>query len=213
MQLTKYTHACVRFDDGDRTLVVDPGAFSEVDAALDGADAVLITHEHADHIDVDKLRAALERDPRLRLWAPPSVAGGFADLGEQVTAAEPGQAFDAAGFSIRAFGGQHAVIHPAIPTIANVGYLIEGTVYHPGDAFFVPPVPVGVLLAPMHAPWSKLSEVIDFTIAVKAPKVSGIHDSLLGPTGLGMVQSMVGQFGEPHGSEFVALASGDTLDV
>ena len=85
--------------------------------------------------------------------------------------------------------------------------------YHPGDAFFVPPVPVGVLLAPMHAPWSKLSEVIDFTIAVKAPKVSGIHDSLLGPTGLGMVQSMVGQFGEPHGSEFVALASGDTLDV
>jgi L-ascorbate metabolism protein UlaG (beta-lactamase superfamily) len=213
MQLTKYTHACVRLDDGDRTLVLDPGAFSEIDAALDGAQAVLITHEHFDHIDVEKVRAALERDSRLRLWAPASVAEGFADLGEQVVTTEPGQAFDAAGFAVRAFGGQHAVIHPSIPTIANVGYLIDETVYHPGDSFVVPPVPVGVLLAPLHAPWSKMSEVIDFVVSVRAPKVTGVHDSLLAPTGLGMVQSQVAGFGERYGSEFVALAPGDTLDA
>ena len=28
MQLTKFTHACVRLDDGDRSLTIDPGAFS-----------------------------------------------------------------------------------------------------------------------------------------------------------------------------------------
>ena len=28
MRLTKYTHACVRLDDGDRHLVIDPGSFS-----------------------------------------------------------------------------------------------------------------------------------------------------------------------------------------
>ncbi len=213
MQLTKYTHACVRLDDGDRTLVLDPGVFSEVDAALDGADAVLITHEHVDHIDADKLRAALERDPRLRLWAPASVAGTFADLGEQVSTAEPGQAFEAAGFPVRAFGGQHAVIHPAIPVISNVGYLIDDTVYHPGDSFAVPPVPVQVLLAPLHAPWSKTSEVIDFVVSVRAPKVTGVHDSLLTSNGLNLVHTLVGQMGDKYGSEFVGLKSGDTLDV
>ncbi|WP_375497550.1 MBL fold metallo-hydrolase [uncultured Jatrophihabitans sp.] len=213
MQLTKFTHACIRFDDGDRSLVIDPGAFSEVEAALDGADAVLITHEHADHIDTDKVRAALERDSRLRLWAPASVAKNFAELGEQVTTAEPGQAFDAAGFGVRTFGGQHAVIHPAIPVISNVGYLIGDAVYHPGDSFFVPPVPIEVLFAPLHAPWSKTSEVIDFVVSVRAPKVTGLHDSLLTSTGLNMVRTLVGQFGGQHGSEFVALAPGETIDA
>src|SRR2546425_10657184 len=105
MQLTKFTHSCVRFDDGDRALVVDPGVFSEVDAALDGAQAVLITHEHPDHIDTDKLRAAANRDPRLRIWAPSSVSSTLADLGEQVVTSAPGESFAAAGFAVRTFGG------------------------------------------------------------------------------------------------------------
>lgn len=212
MQLTKYTHSCVRFDDGDRTLVIDPGVFSEVAAALDGADAVLITHEHADHIDVDQLTAAAERNPRLAIWAPASVASQL-ELGEQVAVAEPGQAFDAAGFGIRTFGGQHAVIHPSIPMIANVGYLVEDSVYHPGDSFSVPTAKVDVLLAPLHAPWSKMSEVIDFVVAVRAAKTINLHDSLLTDTGRGMVEGHVGRIAGDYGTEFRHLAPGDTLDV
>ena len=73
MQLTKFTHACVRLDDGDRSVVIDPGVFSEVDEALDGTRAVLITHEHPDHIDLDKIRLALAGDSRLQLFAPAAV--------------------------------------------------------------------------------------------------------------------------------------------
>jgi len=80
MQLTKFTHSCVRFDDADRSLVIDPGVFSEVDEALDGAGAVLITHEHPDHISepswkalVGRLRAA---SPEFaELWARHDVRG------------------------------------------------------------------------------------------------------------------------------------------
>ncbi len=86
--------------------------------------------------------------------------------------------FDAAGFRVTAHGGQHAVIHPMIPVIANVGYLIEG-VYHPGDSFTVPAEPVQTLLLPTNAPWSKASEVVDFAISVRAPRVHQIHDSLI----------------------------------
>jgi len=179
MQLTKFGHSCVRVDDGDRTLVLDPGAFSDLDPALDGADAVLITHEHVDHVNGDRLRAAAQADPRLRIWAPAGVAASFADLGEQVVAVGAGESFEAAGFDVSTFGGQHALIHPLIPIVANVGYLIGGAVYHPGDSFVVPPAPVSTLLFPAVAPWSRMAEVIDFVIAVRAPKALPIHDGIV----------------------------------
>jgi len=179
MQLTKHGHSCVRIDDGDRTLVLDPGAFSDLDPALDGADAVLITHEHVDHVNPERLRAAAAADPRLRIWAPAGVAASLADLGEQVVAVGAGESFDAAGFPVRTFGGQHALIHPLIPIVANVGYLIGNGVYHPGDSFVVPPAAVTTLLFPAVAPWSKMAEVIDFVIAVRAPQALPIHDAIV----------------------------------
>jgi L-ascorbate metabolism protein UlaG (beta-lactamase superfamily) len=213
MQLTKYTHACVRLDDGERSLVIDPGVFSEVEQALDGVDAVLITHEHADHIDADRLRAAAKANSRLRIWAPSSVVASLADLGEQAVTVGAGESFDAGGFAVRTFGGQHALIHASIPVVANLGYLIEGSVYHPGDSFTVPSEPVSTLLAPLHAPWSKAAEVIDFVVAVRAPRVHPVHDSLLTDAGRGIVEAHVSRIGAEHGSEYSYLASGTTVTV
>jgi L-ascorbate metabolism protein UlaG (beta-lactamase superfamily) len=214
VQLTKYTHSCVRLDDGYRSLAIDPGVFSEVQAALDGVSAVLITHEHVDHLQVEELRSALQRDSRLRMWAPAVVAESFSDqFGEQVVTASPGQALDAGGFAVRTFGGQHALIHPSIPVIANVGYLVEESVYHPGDSFTVPPVAVQLLLAPIHAPWSKTAEVIDFVVSVRAPRAIGIHDALLTDAGRQLVESHVARIGGEHGSDYTAVRPGETMDV
>jgi hypothetical protein len=212
MQLTKYTHACVRLDDGDRQLVIDPGIFSELDQALDGVEAVLITHEHADHLDADRLRAAAKANSRLRIWAPSAVADSLAELGEQVVAVGAGESFDAGGFTVRTFGGQHAVIHPSIPVVANVGYLVAG-IYHPGDSFAVPSEPVSTLLAPLHAPWSKASEVIDFVVAVRAPRVHQVHDSMLTDVGRNIVQTHLARIGAEHGSEYSYLVPGTTVAV
>lgn len=179
MELTKFGHSCVRFDDGDRAMVIDPGVFSDVAAALDGAQAVLVTHEHRDHVDADKLLAAAEADPRLRVWAPAPVAEALGALGEQVVAVGAGESFEAAGFAVRTFGGQHALIHPLIPIVANVGYLVEDAAYHPGDSLVVPPVDVSTLLLPSMAPWARVGDLIDFAIAVRAPKAYPIHDALV----------------------------------
>jgi L-ascorbate metabolism protein UlaG (beta-lactamase superfamily) len=213
VELTNFAHSCVRLDDGDRSLVIDPGVFSDVDRALDGASDVLITHEHPDHIDVDRLRAAVERDSRLRVWGPPSVGGLLAKAGEQFTAVSPGESFEAGGFAVRPFGGQHAVIHSSIPVIANVAYLVDESVYHPGDSFAVPPVSVPTLLLPVHAPWSKIAEVIDFVIAVRPKSVHQIHDALLNEVGLGMVEGHVSRIGEQYGAQFRHVAAGDSVTV
>lgn len=218
MKLTKYTHACVRLQKNGRILVLDPGNFSECAEALDGADAVLVTHEHADHIDKPAVGGALGSNPRLELFAPEGVAAAMRDeapaAADRIHAVEPGSAFEAAGFAIRTFGGQHALIHPQIPVVANIGYLVDNSLYHPGDSFVVPEgVNVRTLLVPLHAPWSKSAEVLDFVISVRAPRAFQIHDGLLNEAGLQIVEGHVRRLAAKYGTDYRHLAAGESTEV
>ena len=218
MKLTKFTHACVRLEQDGRVLVFDPGTFSETDQALAGASAVLITHEHPDHVDVDAVVAALGSNTALELFAPEAVAGTLRskapDAGSRIHAAAAGEEFEVAGFAVRTFGGQHALIHPLIPVVANIGYLVDDNVYHPGDSFVVPDgIAVQTLLVPIHAPWNKVGEVVDFVIGVGAPQAFPIHDGLLNEVGRGMVEGHVTRIGAKYGTEFRHLSSGDSVEV
>jgi L-ascorbate metabolism protein UlaG (beta-lactamase superfamily) len=218
MKLTKFTHACVRIEKEDRVLVLDPGTFSETEQALAGAGAVLITHEHPDHIDVDAVSTALLANDALQLFAPDGVAAGLRSkapaAAERIHTVAVGRDFEAAGFPIRSFGGQHAVIHPLIPVVANIGYLIDSNVYHPGDSFVIPDgIDVRTLLVPIHAPWNKVGEVVDFVIGVRARHAFPIHDALLNDAGRGLVEGHVTRIGAKYGTEYRRLVSGESVEV
>lgn len=217
MELTKFGHACVRISDGDRRLAIDPGTFSEVAEALTDIDAVLITHEHPDHLDVEKLAAAAVRNPALRIWAPQSVADQLAGnqaFSDRVTAVGPGQSFVAGGLQVRTYGGQHALIHSSIPMIANVGYLVGDAVYHPGDSYVVPNAVVEALLVPINAPWAKVAETVDFTISVRAPRAFQIHDGLLNDSGRGGYERQLNRVGQLYGvTRFQHLDSGESVSL
>ncbi|KUM41717.1 MBL fold metallo-hydrolase [Arthrobacter sp. EpRS71] len=217
MKLTKYTHACVRLEKEGKVLVIDPGTFSESEEALSGAHAVLVTHEHNDHIDHAAVTAALRSNTALEVHAPAGVAAALkenADVTDRVHAVEPGSSFEAAGFSIRTFGGQHAVIHAQIPVVANVGYLVDGNVFHPGDSFVVPDgINVQTLLVPIHAPWSKVGEVVDFVISVRAPRAFPVHDGLLNELGRGIVEGHVTRIGARYGTTYTRLAPKESVEL
>ncbi|MCX4996752.1 MBL fold metallo-hydrolase [Streptomyces longwoodensis] len=211
MKLTKMSHACVRLEKDGRTLVLDPGGFSEEDAAA-GADAILVTHEHPDHFHEGRLRAALDADPATEVWALRSVA-------EQLAPAFPGRVhtvghgdtFTAAGFDVQVHGELHAVIHPDLPRVTNVGYLVDdGLVFHPGDALTVPGHAVETLLVPVQAPWSKISEVIDYVREVGPRRVYDVHDALLTDLARPIYDTHLGNLG---GSEHLRLAPGGTADL
>ncbi|AXO33154.1 MBL fold metallo-hydrolase [Micromonospora chalcea] len=209
MQVTKYAHSCLRLEHDGAVLVVDPGVFSDP-AALDGADAVLITHEHPDHVDVPALTRALERRS-VPVHGPASLAGVLGDAAEALVTVEPGQSFTVAGVPVRAYGGQHAVIHPDIPVIQNLGYLFADVVYHPGDSLFVPDdVQVDTLFAPIHAPWSKFSEVVEFIRAVAPRRAYALHDALLNDNGLGVLDR---QYTALSKTDYRRLEPGTRIDA
>ncbi|MGY1671605.1 MBL fold metallo-hydrolase [Geodermatophilus sp. SYSU D00710] len=209
MELTKHGHACVVVSDGDRRLVIDPGVFTDP-AVLEGATAVLVTHEHPDHLAADRLRAALDADPALEVWTNPSVAG---QLGGRVHAVGDGDALTVAGFDVTVHGEWHAVVHPELPRVRNVGFLVGGQVFHPGDALTVPGTPVPILLLPLHAPWSKAAEVIDYVRAVGADQAYAVHDGLLNDAGLGLVGSLLGERGPGTPTPYARLAPGESVEL
>jgi L-ascorbate metabolism protein UlaG (beta-lactamase superfamily) len=212
MELTKHGHACVVLSEDGRRLVIDPGAYSDP-AVLQGANAVLVTHEHADHVVPDQLRAAMDADPGLEVWTNRSVAESLEGLGSRVHVVGAGDAVSAAGFDVHVHGELHAVIHPEIPRIPNIGFLVEGLVFHPGDAFTVPDEPVTTLLLPIHAPWSKASEVIDYVREVRADQAYALHDGLLNDTGLGLVTGLLGERGPGTPTPYSRLSPGESVDL
>ena len=210
MRITKFGHACVRLEHGGRSIVLDPGMFTEPEA-VDGAGAVLITHEHPDHYLPDLLRRtdapvftiAAVAD-RIREDAP--------DVFERVTVVAPGETFDP-GIPVRVVGELHAVIHPEMPRFFNSGYVVTGdlTVYHPGDSLTMPDEDVDVLLVPSSAPWLKASEAVDFARAVKAPRNVAIHDRIYTEAAHGILEGHMNAFLPAAGQSYVRLADGADL--
>lgn len=208
MRITKFGHACVRFEGEGTAVVVDPGMFTSPEA-VDGATAVLLTHEHPDHVDPGHLR---------RTSAPIHTVAAVADtlpddLRERVSLVTPGSSFDA-GLPVTIVGEQHAVIHPELPRVPNSGYLLDvaGTTYfHPGDALTVPDVPVDVLLLPVSAPWLKVSECIDYARTVAAPRNIAIHDEVYSAAGLAIVGGHLERFLGAQGLEYARVEPGGEL--
>ena len=213
MRVTKFGHACVRFEYDDVVAVIDPGGFTDR-AALEGAGTVLITHEHPDHYDAENLRAS-----NAAIWTIAEVAERIAedapDLMERVHVVSPGEEFDV-GLPVRAVGEQHAVIHSELPRVHNSGYLLnlgDALVYHPGDALTGPGTDVDLLCLPVSAPWLKISEAIDFARAVGAPRNLAIHDRIYSEAGLGIAGGHLGRFLAATGQDYARIADGADLDL
>ncbi len=209
MQLTHFGHSCLLAgfaagDGAETTVLFDPGTFSHGFEGITGLSAILITHQHPDHVDTARLPALLEANPRAALYADPQTA---AQLGGPWQAVHPGDQFAIGELTVRGLGGRHAVIHPEIPVIDNISYLIgEGghaaRLMHPGDALFTPGEPVEVLATPAAAPWMKISEAVDYLRAVAPTHAVPIHQAIIDPSARGIYH---GRLAEMTDTDFRVL--------
>ncbi|MEV7093860.1 MBL fold metallo-hydrolase [Amycolatopsis sp. NPDC051045] len=207
MRIVHFGHACLLLETGSERILIDPGTFSTGFEGERELSAVLITHQHFDHLDVERLPKVLEANPAAKLIVDPGSAPEVEKLGLEFEVADVGAAFAIGDTSVKAVGGQHAVIHADLPVIPNIGYVFDdGAFFHPGDSFFVPEQKIDVLGLPTGAPWLKAGEAVDYLRAV-APRVAvPIHEAVLANPAM-----HYGLFGNlaPEGTEVKVLDRGE----
>jgi L-ascorbate metabolism protein UlaG (beta-lactamase superfamily) len=219
MQLTHLGHACLLVELDGARILLDPGVFSHGFEELTDLDAVVITHQHTDHVDVERLPMLLEANDGAQLLVEPETCADLRSAGIDATPLHAGDALTVAGVPLRAIGGRHAVIHADVPRVGNVGVLVgtamsdggSGLLLHPGDAYSETPR-VDVLALPLWAPWSKVGEMVDFLRAV-APRIAvPIHESQLQPAGRGMYLGHATRLA-PEGTELRDLAGAGATEL
>jgi L-ascorbate metabolism protein UlaG (beta-lactamase superfamily) len=198
MRITRFGHAAVLVEAADTRILIDPGSFS-LDAAfeLEGLDAIVVTHQHPDHIDQTRAPELVERNPDAQLLCDPETASVL-EFGAW-RAHRDGVETAVKGIAVRGIGARHAEIVPALPRVANVGVVLsaEGgpTLFHPGDTYEYAPEGVDVLALPLSAPWGKVSETVDFVQRVSPATLFPIHDRAIADLAYGTYWGHVSNFG------------------
>ena len=212
MRVTKQEHACLILEVSGKLLVVDPGAFTTALVGLNEVVGIVITHEHADHWTDEQLARIIERNPGAPIFAPEGVATAASKF--DITVVKDGDTQQVEPFTLRFFGEKHEVIHESVPTVDNVGVLINDTVDYAGDSYTIPEgIDVDTLAAPVGAPWLKISEAIDFVLAVKPKRAFATHEMVLSAAGKSIGGDRLKWATEQGGGEYFALEPGESLDL
>ena len=211
MKITKLNHATLVVESNGKHLIIDPGNRTQLPPGVK-ADVVVITHEHPDHWTPENLTELKTRNTELTIFALPSVAKLAPEV--EIVEIAPGESVAASGFELKFFGGLHEIIHRSIPQITNVGVLVNNSLYYPGDSYAVPKnFDVEVLAAPIGAPWLRISDAMDFVLAVKAKHAFGTHDDPLSQFGLGMGRERLRWATEQNGGTFYEIDPGDSIEI
>jgi L-ascorbate metabolism protein UlaG (beta-lactamase superfamily) len=209
MRITKFGHSCLHVVDAGAGILIDPGAFSGPFEQLTGLTAVLVTHQHPDHVDPDRLRAVLAANPGAQLFADPDSVDVLSDHGIKGNAVATGDVLDV-GTPVEATVVDHAIIYGDLPGITNACYLIGHRLFHPGDSFTDPGREVDILAVPVSAPWMAVKEAVDYLRATTPGIAVPIHEKVLANSA--MVYGLLSRLA-PESTRWLDLDDGQPQDL
>lgn len=215
MKITKYGHCCLLVEESGFRIVTDPGSFTiEAQEALTNVDVILYTHEHSDHFHLESLKAMLAKNPSAKIFCNPSVGSILSGEGIPHTVIADGETVQEKGVTIEGIGSAHAPIHPKFPPMQNTGYFIGKKLWYPGDSLHDPQKHARLLALPAAGPWMKMSEAIDYALALKPEIAFPVHDAILNPALLqsGALDRWYGALLAPQGISFTSLEAGREYD-
>lgn len=210
MKITKYGHCCLLVEIDGKYILTDPGGWTELPDDMPRIDIVLITHEHSDHLDLDNLKKVLESSPDAAIITNATTAAKFASAGDwKYEAVERGISEMSDTVKIEMWQSEHAPITEQITPVDNTSFLIDETLYLPGDAFFIPDHTVELLALPVCGPWMHINEALEFAKVIEPKMAFPIHDGMLAE--MGPFHSIPGMILPEFDIEFKPLLAGESF--
>lgn len=175
MKVTKYPQSCLVVEvPGTGRLLIDPGFPAsdrhELDELLP-VDAVLITHQHPDHLDRDWAGQLLDRGLPMVANADVAQALGRDDL--RVVAG--GDRIEVAGIPVEAFDLPHMPMVDGAPGPPNLGFLLDERLLHPGDGAELHALRAEILAVPIAGPSCSYRDAYVMIETVGAAAAVPIH--------------------------------------
>ena len=210
MKITKYGHACLVAEKDGKKLVIDPGELTELPEGLTSVSAVVITHDHFDHLYVEHLQKIATANPDVRIFAVESVLQACGDIKAEKQVVSADTQIEIGDFQVSFYYGDHAVVYKTPPG-KNIGVKIDNELYYPGDSLRVIDEPVRAVGVPISAPWVKASEYIEFARAMNAKMVFPTHNNLLNEAGQATMNKWLQIGMEDTGVPVKIVAEGEVI--
>lgn len=210
MTITKLGHCCLVVEVKGVRFMTDPGNYSTRQTEVKNIDAILITHDHQDHLHVESLKKVLENNPAAKIYTNSGVSKILTEEKIAHEIVEHGQSVVVKDVRVEGWGTEHAYIYKTVTLVMNTGYSINDKFFYPGDAFTIPRHRVDVLALPVSAPWMHLGEAIDYAIKVRPRICFPVHDGNCVRAGL--VHRLPQTVLDPKGIHFIPMKEGDTQE-
>lgn len=175
MKITKLPQSCLIIEKAGYRLVIDPGSFvSKQYYAVDllPVNGILLTHEHADHVD-PALVKALTQNSKAPVIGNESTAGAYEGVVTQVV--KDGEKFTVAGFNIQARELAHCRMTDGSEGPQNTGYLIDGVFFDPGDGVSIEGLSALAAAVPIAGPDISPRDVVNFIQQIGCKTIIPIH--------------------------------------
>lgn len=212
MKITKLGHCCLVIETKGKRFLTDPGNYTTEQNEAKNIDAVVISHEHTDHLHVESLKIVLQNNPHAKVICNDSVGKILEREGIEYEKVAHGESTTIGDVEISGYGTKHELIYRDYEQVENTGYFFDKKLFYPGDAFYKPETPVDVLAFPVTGPWCTISDAMDYVLSVKPRIAFPVHDgNLVRKTGITV--RLPNLFLPPAGVEFMVLELGKETEL
>jgi L-ascorbate metabolism protein UlaG (beta-lactamase superfamily) len=215
MKITKYGHCCLLIEENRVRVLTDPGMYTTAQNEVKNIDAIVITHEHADHFHIDSIKKILENNPNIPIITNSAVDALLKKENiSHATVVEDLQNTEIKGVKFSGYGNNHAEIYQDRMLVQNTGYMIGERLFYPGDAFYNPKCAVEILALPVAGPWCKIKHSIDMYLDIKPKIIFPVHDGQLNDFGNGSIRNgQVAIIAKENGIQFLELEIGKETEL
>jgi L-ascorbate metabolism protein UlaG (beta-lactamase superfamily) len=205
MKITKLVHSCLLVEmpaPVNRTILIDPGMMSgEAIAAADlkFLDDIVITHSHADHVDIPTVKQLVTLFPDVRVTTTEEMVNQLSGEGVGATTAAPA--------GIVSFDSPHQPVEPLFPTPPQIGVHVLDGLTHPGDSHMVVAT-MPILALPVSGPWASTITAVRLAIELKPKYVIRIHDWHLNEVARQQIYQQLERILKDNKITFIGLENG-----